>query len=164
MTLEIRQIRLPDAASFNAAVGVVARERRYLYFTDTPPLAETEAVVRRAVEAGTPLLVLVHGDAVVGWCNIFPQPRPVQSHVGVVAMGIVPAWRDQGWGSRLMTAALAAADGYGYRRIELTVYASNPRARALYRKLGFVEEGCKRGSVSIDGTDLDEIMMARLRS
>jgi RimJ/RimL family protein N-acetyltransferase len=160
----IRPVRLTDAVSFNAAVGVVAREKRYLYFIDTPPLADTEAVVRRAVELGAPLHVLADGDAVVGWCNIFSLPRPVQAHVGVVAMGLLPAWRDQGCGTRLMQSALLAADDYGFTRIELTVYASNPRAAALYRKLGFVEEGVKRRSVIIDGVPFDEIMMARLKS
>jgi len=163
MAVEIRQVRSSDAASFNAAVGVVAREKRYLYFTEAPPLADTETVVRRAIEHGTPLLVLADGDAVLGWCNIFTLPRPVQAHIGVVAMGLLPDWREQGWGSRLMQLALDAADDRGFTRIELTVYATNDRARALYRKLGFVEEGVKRRSVVIDGTAFDEVMMARLK-
>lgn len=62
-----------------------------------------------------------------------------------------------------MRNALAAADHYSIAGIELTVYASNPRAHSLYRKFGFIEEGIKRRSVRIDGAYLDEIMMARLR-
>ena len=164
MPIEIRPIRAADAASFNAAVGIVAREKRYLYFTDAPPLADTEAVVRRALELRTPLLVLADGDSVLGWCNIFSLPRPIQSHIGVVAMGLLPAWREQGWGTRLLGQALAAADAFGFTRIELTVYAGNLRAAALYRKLGFVDEGVKRNAVLMDGVYLDEIMMARLRA
>lgn len=163
MPIELRSIRAGDAASFNAAVGIVAREKRYLYFTDAPPLADTEAVVHRALDLGTPLLVVADGDSVLGWCNIFALPRPVQAHVGIVAMGLLPAWRGQGWGTRLLQQALAAADAYGFTRIELTVYAGNLRAAALYRKLGFVEEGRKRHAVRIDGVYLDEIIMARLR-
>ena len=112
---------------------------------------------------GTPLLVLLDGEDVVGWCNIFSLPRVVQAHVGVVAMGLKPEWRNQGWGTRLMHTALADADAFGFTRIELSVYASNPRAAALYRKLGFTEEGIKRQSVRIGETWFDEIMMARLK-
>lgn len=162
MVPAIRPIRQEDAASFNTAVGVVARERRYLYFIDAPPMADTDAVVRRAIAIGTPLFVLADGNDVVGWCNIFGLPREVQAHVGVVAMGLLPEWRDKGWGTRLMQTALAAADAYGFTRIELTVYANNLRAKALYSKLGFVEEGVRRRSVRIDDVFQDEIMMARV--
>ncbi len=159
----IRQIREEDVPSLNAAVGIVARERRYLYLTDTPPIAETAAIVAQAVRDGAPHHVLVDGDRIVGWCNILPPPRPVRAHAGIVAMGLLPKWRDKGWGTRLMQSALAAADTFGLTRIELTVYANNPRAQALYRKLDFVQEGIKRDSVLMDGVLLDEIMMARRR-
>lgn len=163
MTPDIRQIRERDIESFREAVDIVARERRYLYFTEAPPLPMLAELVRTNVTRGSPHLVLVDGDAVVGWCNIFPAGRPVQSHVGLVAMGLRPDWRDKGWGTKLMRQSLAAADAYGFTRIELTVYAQNPRAQALYRKLGFVQEGVKRRSVIIDDVVHDEIMMARLK-
>ncbi len=162
MTTKIRQIREEDIESFREAVDVVARERRYLYLTEAPPIEQLAAMVRANIARGSPHLVLVDGDLVVGWCNIFPVGRPVQAHVGFVAMGLRPEWRDKGLGTNLMQQALAASDAYGFTRIELTVYADNARARALYRKLGFVEEGVKRQSVIIDGVAFDEIIMARV--
>ena len=162
-SIEIRQIRETDIESFREAVDVVARERKYLHLTEAPPLATIEQMIRRNIGRGSPLLVLVDGEKVVGWCNIEPLGRAVQAHVGGVAMGILPDWRDRGLGTRLMRDALAAADAFGYRRIELSVYPSNPRAHALYRKLGFVEEGVKRRSVLIDGVFYDEILMAIVR-
>ena len=163
MSLNIRQIREEDVPSFNAAIGIIARERRYLYLIDTPPMADTAAMVARTVKDGTPHHVLVDGDRVVGWCNILPPPRPARAHVGIVAMGLLPEWRDKGWGTRLMQSALAAANAFGFTRVELTVFANNLRAQALYRKLGFVEEGIKRDSVRIDDVSIDEIIMARRR-
>lgn len=162
MSPNIRQICEEDIESFRSAVDVVARERLYLHLTEAPPLDDLRAMVRGVLSKGTPLLVLLDGNDVVGWCNIFSLSRAVQAHVGVVAMGLKPDWRDQGWGTRLMQMALAEADAFGFTRIELSVYASNPRAAALYRKLGFVEEGLKRQSVRIGETWFDEIMMARL--
>lgn len=162
MSLEIRQIREEDIESFRSAVDVVARELRYLYLTEAPPIEELQAMVRGVLAKGTPLIVLLDGDDVVGWCNIFSLQRAVQAHVGMVAMGLMPEWRDQGWGTRLMQAALADADIFGFSRIELTVLTTNARAAALYRKLGFIEEGTKRQSVRLGDTYFDEIMMARL--
>jgi RimJ/RimL family protein N-acetyltransferase len=163
MSPEIRQIREEDIGSFRSAVDVVARERQYLYLTEAPPLEELQTMVRGVLAKGTPLIVLSDGGDVVGWCNIFSLPRAVQAHVGVVAMGLRPEWRDQGWGTRLMQTALGNADVFGFTRIELTVLTSNPRAAALYRKFDFVEEGIKNRSVRIGETYFDEIMMARLK-
>jgi L-amino acid N-acyltransferase YncA len=163
MAPAIRQIREADIAGFREAVDVVARERQYLYLTEAPPLEELAAMVRRNIERGSPHLVIVDGSTVVGWCNIFPLFRPVQAHVGVVAIGLVPAWRDRGWGKRLMQAALADADAFGYTRIELMVFTHNARALALYRKLGFVAEGVKRRSVRMGEVYFDEVLMARVK-
>lgn len=56
-----------------------------------------------------------------------------------------PAGRDRGLG----TEAIRLFIGYGFERlglhrIELEVFASNPRARRVYEKVGFVAEGVLR--------------------
>ena len=85
------------------------------------------------------------------------------AHVGVLGISLHPGWRGHGLGERLMRETLDAADTFGFTRIELGVYATNPRAHALYRKLGFVEEGVRLRRILIDGVFHDEIMMARLK-
>ena len=45
--------------------------------------------------------------------------------------------------------------------MELTVLTSNERAKNLYRKLGFIEEGVRRGSMLLDGDYVDELYMAK---
>jgi putative acetyltransferase len=50
----------------------------------------------------------------------------------------------------------------GVLRIELTVYTDNAPAIALYRKFGFVVEGCHRGYALRDGRYVDAFAMARL--
>jgi putative acetyltransferase len=46
-------------------------------------------------------------------------------------------------------------------RLELTVFADNDRAIALYRRFGFVEEGRHRGFAMRDGRYVDALAMAR---
>ena len=49
-------------------------------------------------------------------------------------------------------------------RVSLGVYAFNPRAIAVYERVGFVREGVLRQSLRWDGEFVDEISMAMLRS
>jgi RimJ/RimL family protein N-acetyltransferase len=50
----------------------------------------------------------------------------------------------------------------GIERIQLTVFASNQNAIALYRQLGFVEEGVRRRAWFLDGRYDDSVEMALL--
>lgn len=53
--------------------------------------------------------------------------------------------RDRGLGTEATRLSVAHAfDRLGLHRVELEVYAFNPRARRVYEKVGFVLEGTKR--------------------
>jgi RimJ/RimL family protein N-acetyltransferase len=78
-------------------------------------------------------------------------------------MGLLLDFRGRGFGERLLRQAIQAADAFGFRRIELGVFATNIAAAALYRKVGFVEEGTRRMAILVDGIYHDEIIMARLK-
>lgn len=75
-------------------------------------------------------------------------------------MGIIPDYRGQGLGRRLINVALESARQENFVRIELSVHADNGRAIALYQKIGFVTEGVLRRGVHIDGRYVDTICMA----
>ena len=55
-----------------------------------------------------------------------------------------------------------AANEADFERIELSVYASNTASQALYRTVGFVEEGVKKRGRKLDGVYEDVIIMAKL--
>ncbi|MCP3381177.1 MULTISPECIES: GNAT family N-acetyltransferase [unclassified Bradyrhizobium] len=162
MTVEFRQIQVADTDAFRAAVDIVARERKYIALVEAPPIEQVRTFVARNVERGYPQIVAVAGGAVVGWCNVPPAGRAVSAHVGDLFMGLVPEFRGKGFGELLLRQAVQAADVFGFRRIELGVFATNTAAAALYRKAGFVEEGTKRMAILLDGIYHDEIIMARL--
>ena len=69
----------------------------------------------------------------------------------------------QGVGTALMQALVDDADRWAQvLRLELTVYADNARAIALYRKFGFEVEGTHRAYALRDGACVDALAMARL--
>jgi RimJ/RimL family protein N-acetyltransferase len=53
-----------------------------------------------------------------------------------------------------------AFETVGVHRIELEVFAFNPRARRVYEKVGFVHEGTKRQALLWDGEWFDVHLMA----
>lgn len=147
---------------YHEAVDRVARERKYLAFLEALPFEKSQAFVRENLELGNPQVVAVLGGEVIGWCDICPIGRPVYAHGGVLGMGIVAEHRGRGIGEALMHAALEQARRRGLTRVELTVRADNERAIALYRKLGFVDEGVKRNAIRVDGAYIDVFCMALL--
>jgi RimJ/RimL family protein N-acetyltransferase len=77
--------------------------------------------------------------------------------------GLGPRGRDRGLG----TEATRMIVGYGFEqlglhRIELQVYAFNPRARHVYESIGFVAEGILRDAVRWDGEWIDSTVMSIL--
>lgn len=62
---------------------------------------------------------------------------------GVAALGMVVAkdWRGRGVGSTLLEAGIDWARRAGAHKVALEVWPHNQRARALYEKYGFQEEG-----------------------
>lgn len=74
-----------------------------------------------------------------------------------------PGGRNRGLG----TEATRLIVGYGFEvlglhRIELEVYAFNPRARRVYEKVGFVTEGVRRDALRWNGQWIDATSMSIL--
>jgi L-phenylalanine/L-methionine N-acetyltransferase len=86
-----------------------------------------------------------------------------RAHCAGLGISVHDAWQGRGVGKALMAALIECADrSLGLRRLELTVFADNAPAIALYRRFGFVEEGRSRGFAMRDGMLADVLHMARL--
>jgi ribosomal protein S18 acetylase RimI-like enzyme len=162
MPVKIVPVREEHIEGFHAALGVVARERRFLTFLEAPPIELTRQFVGRSIANDHPHLVALVGDRVVGWCDVTPRDRPAIRHCGVLGIGVLPEWRGRGLGRRLMECALEASRAFPFVRVELAVRADNARAFALYRKVGFEVEGRRQRAIFIDGVYYDDIVMALL--
>ncbi len=160
--VRIEAIAAAHIDSFHRTLDIVAREKKYLSMIEATPLPQTREFVMGMIAKGNPQFVAVTGLEVVGWCDISRHFFPSHAHRGNLGMGILPAYRGQGLGRRLMETTLRAAQKTGFARVELDVYEDNSRAIALYEKLGFVREGIIRRAARIDGRFIDAIGMALL--
>lgn len=164
MSCVIAPITAEDIPGFHAALDCVAKEKIYLAFNAAPPLESTRAFVLGNLEKGHAQVVARDGATVVGWCDVIPPGnRDTNRHVGVLGLGVLPAYRGRGIGKKLMQAAIDSAFAKGLTRIELTVREKNANALALYKKLGFETEGLKKNSSFVNGAYENDYIMALLK-
>jgi len=76
---------------------------------------------------------LIRGGAGMGY---------VDDQTPQLGIALEPGYRGQGFGRRLMLAALEAARAHGYAQVSLTVHPQNP-AIALYERCGFRRIGLR---------------------
>ncbi len=138
-------------AALHEVLDQVAREKRYLAFTQAPPLEETLAFLQRIVANGHCHFVALAGERVVGWCDVLPTHGEARSHIGHLGIGLVASARHQGVGALLLEAALARSRAKGFTRIELSVRVDNSNAKALYERFGFTVEARQERAMRIDG-------------
>ena len=134
-------------------------------FEEVPPDL-TELIRRRAdfLARGLPYLVAEVDGHVVGSSGLHPAaPALRRRHALMLGISVAPEAQRRGVGSALMAAMCDYADRWaGALRLELTVYADNAPAIALYRRFGFEVEGTHRAYAMRDGRYADALCMARL--
>ena len=83
------------------------------------------------------------------WFRFFTEEQPaygfVAADVPEITIAVIPAWRGQGLGRRLLEELLSCAHEAGLGRVSLSVSRANPALR-LYRRLGFVRVSSEGGS------------------
>ena len=163
MTLRIVPLEEGHVPSLRECLDVVARENRYLALLEAPPLEASRAFLLGMKARGAIQLVALEGERVVGWVDIAPFELPTYAHRGKLGMGVLPEHRGQGLGKRLFQACLDAAWAKGLTRIELEVRADNLRAKRLYERFGFRDEGVLRNAMRFEGQYFDCFTMSLLK-
>lgn len=101
---------------------------------------------------------------ILGSAELRRLPWAKLKHGAMLAVGVHPEFRGLGLGRALLEVLIAWADAEGLIRLELYVRADNAPARALYERLGFVEEGRRRAFVRLSESELvDDLVMGRVR-
>ncbi len=163
-TITIRRATTKDAAALAGIMGdpLVLPNLMQLPYTSEEiwqgRLAEQQAPGKTDLS-----LVAERAGTVVGSAGLHPAPQRRRRHAALMGISVARDAQGQGVGSALMQALCSYADGWAHiLRIELSVFADNHRAIALYRRFGFEHEGICRAYALRDGVYVDSLMMARL--
>lgn len=158
----VRPITDRDISPFRNVLDRVCRERKYLAQLEAPSMERVAAFVRSNIQSGYPQFVAEDGTEIVGWCDAIPGDELSGTrHVARLGMGLLPSHRGQNIGRRLIEATIERAKEIGMEKIELTVHASNVSAIALYRRVGFLEEGRRIRAWLVDEIYDDILLMAK---
>ncbi len=138
------RVRPATEADLDAVVDViweVAAEGRWLG-TEVPfDRAERRRRLAERVRGGRSLLLVAEAEGtVVGQLTSDVAPFGVAD----LGMAVRRRWRGKGLGHALLEAAIAWAPTAGAHKMALEVWPDNTAAIALYRRMGFVEEGVRR--------------------
>lgn len=91
----------------------------------------------------------------------FAVYQRVFDEVTLMNIAVVPAQQGRGYGTRLLQSLLHVLEGQGVARLLLEVRRGNIAAIALYRRLGFSEDGVRPDYYpSADGRE-DALLMSR---
>lgn len=156
--MQVRDATFEDCDALGAGMKVVVDEGIWLATAEASEL-ELANRFRQAILEGHTLLLLEDLGGIVGALGMHPTQAEGVSSLG---MWVVPSHRRRGGGRMLLEAALAARPEEVHK-IELEVFPENGAAIALYRQLGFEEEGLRRDHYRRrDGSLRSALIMARL--
>jgi ribosomal protein S18 acetylase RimI-like enzyme len=167
MTLDaasIRKARQEDAPVIAAAERAIASVPGRL--ASRPDEIDDDAV--RALIVGLDdrgrgiYLVAEHAGTVIGHALLEALTLAATSHVVRLTIAVHEGHQGRGVGRALMNELLHWARSHPHiEKVELQVRALNERAIALYRSLGFVEEGRKTRRLKLGPNEyLDDVYMA----
>jgi putative acetyltransferase len=157
----IRAMEPGDLPDLTEAWG----QPRAIWGTLQLPFVSLEARQKRYAQNGplaTHLVAVIDGKA-IGSIGLTRYENR-RAHVGYIGMAVHDAYAGRGAGAAMMQAVVDLADDWlNLKRLELSVYADNARAIALYERFGFEREGLYRAYAWRAGEYVDSIPMARLR-
>lgn len=155
-----RPARMEDARALIECTDRVAAERRYITMDRLNiPVDQEREFIGRLEILGDLFLVAEHDGRIIGSLTAMRGRGAFRAHVAEFGLSLVPEYRDAGIGRAMIDYTVAWCSHRGVEKLNLEVFADNDRAMALYRSMGFVEEGLRKRQVKIDGRYIDMIQM-----
>ncbi|KFA94039.1 GNAT family N-acetyltransferase [Archangium violaceum] len=129
---EVTVERASEPAAFGSEVASI-HNHAYAGTLSFVPYSGEE--MSQLLSGGAELWIASSGGRLVGFCHLEGEPEGVW----LESVAVEPSWRGRGIGMCLTSQALAAAGVGEGHPARLTVTSDNLPARALYRRLGFVD-------------------------
>ncbi len=136
----LRLTRPTDAADLIVIQQQVVEEAISLV-DDELDTAESRSEELTKMREGSLYLVAEHEGHVIGSLELHRPPPSFLQHHASFGIEIHRAFRGSGLGSALIRRAVEWGQHNGLEMIRLGVLDTNPRAKALYERLGFQQSG-----------------------
>lgn len=162
MDILIRQAREEDALAIADAERKIAEEPGI--FCSLPAELADETVLQTILsfkQKGNGIyLVAVCKEEIVGHAFLETSSLRQLSHVGELNLCVHLGWQQKGIGKQLLSGLIDRAKTEGkIEKIQLNVRATNQAAIALYKKMGFTEEGRIKHRLKVKGRYIDDLIM-----
>jgi RimJ/RimL family protein N-acetyltransferase len=160
---EIRPAAAGDAPALVALRDAVAAEGTWVAAEpgERTVLEESLGLAGLISHGGLSLVVEVEGR-VAGQLAVHRQQGRYENHRGDLSITVAQEHREQGLGRALVETAVDWARAVRLAKLTLGVFPENRRALALYRSVGFVEEGRLRNHLRAGGEERDLVLMGLL--
>jgi RimJ/RimL family protein N-acetyltransferase len=159
--LLVRPAAPGDADALVRLGRLVAAEDELWLTYDRSPSDERRNVKNTRRDPNAAVFVAETPAGVVGRISIARDHNPYSHHVAELGLMVEATERRRGIGTGLMEEAEKWARASGVTKLELHVFPHNEPAIALYRKLGYEEEGHRRQHYRVAGAYVDAILMAK---
>ncbi|HEX6493080.1 MAG TPA: GNAT family protein [Candidatus Dormibacteraeota bacterium] len=159
----IRPATADDAAALVALRDAVAAEGIWVAAEpgERTVLEESLALAGLLSHGGLGLVAVVD-ERIAGQLAIQRRQGRYEGHRGDLSITVAREWREQGLGRALVETAVDWARAVRLGKLTLGVFPENLRAIALYRSVGFVEEGTLRRHLRVGATERDLVLMGLL--
>lgn len=164
MAYEIRKMEVQDAASIIEHKKLVTAENPDTLATAIENKAITIEEEEETIKSLGPNdlgIVAVDRDTVIGMLNLRQDHRKKFEHIGQFGISLQKAYTGSGTGTRMVEQAVEfARNNEKIEKVILTVFANNPGAIKLYKRLGFEEEATLKNQVKLADGYTDLVYMA----
>ncbi|PFA69165.1 GNAT family N-acetyltransferase [Bacillus sp. AFS015802] len=164
----IRTGRQEDAESLLEISSSVITEGNYFISTaeefDKESIQQQREIIQGIISNEKETLIVAEvNQTVIGSIEFRSNRLKRMSHTGSISMSIMEPYRGMGIGTLLLKALLDWAENHPHiEKVSLGVFSTNHRAIALYKRMGFIEEGRKVREFKInEDTYVDDVLMYR---
>lgn len=164
----IRRANLEDAQSVLNIQFEVILEEQYLITASEEfhnSVEQQKGWLQKILDNDREIMLVAElNNEVVGWI-VFQSPnRKRLAHSGSFGMMIQKEYRGFGIGKKLINELLNWAEKNPLiEKVSLGVFSTNHRAIALYKSMGFIEEGRKINEIKINDAEYaDDILMYKM--
>lgn len=162
VTYSIRQAREEDLTGLVGAIRDAIGGGEYVRAETVADVVDAEGVLLRhnEIESRIFFVASVEGD-VVGWVHLKHTELRKLDHTAALTLGVLDAYRGHGIGGRLLERGVEWAKLQGLEKIYNAIPATNDQAISFLEAHGFETEAVRENHYKLDGSYVDEVMMAR---